>query len=218
VTVTTNGHKPLTQDEGRDIVRATDMPRRPVLAATHGMSESWWRDRIAEVRNGAAVAVPPVGADSPGEVTPVARSNVKPHVTRGTLATSTNARRQRHLIVVMWVVASLVAGAVGTLSYSLIQTLAAVAGAGWHAYIVPMALDGMYLCGAICLAIDPKYRPAKIAIGVGLVASMATNWVAAYDPSSVVDLELVARTLLSVTPLTLFLCVVFILHAYKVRR
>jgi hypothetical protein len=192
---------------------------RPELAAKYRVSDGTAGNIIrasgrTKAGRVAARPVPAVAANGTSEAPLSARSNG----TAARAVSSTRAVRQRHLIVAMIGVAALVAGAVGVLSYSLIQTLAAVAGTGWHAYVLPVALDGMYLCGAICLAIDPRYRPAKWAIGIGLVASMATNWVAAHDPSKVVDLELAARTLSSFTPLCLFLCVVFILHAYKVRR
>jgi hypothetical protein len=218
--VPTNGSTDINEAARRDAAAGMS---RGEIAARYGKSDGWAGIRIRESgrtkgRSVATGPVPVVVADGKREVPPPARTNGTPTATVAMPATSVKTQRQRRLIVAMIVVAALVAGAVGTLSYSLTQTLASVAGTGWHAYIVPIVLDGMYLCGAICLAVDSKYLPAKLAIGVGLVASSATAWVAADNPSKVVDLELTARTLLAFTPLCLFLCVMFILHAYKVRR
>jgi hypothetical protein len=195
---------------------------RPELAAKYRVSDGTAGNIIrasgrTKVRSVATPPVPVVAADSPGEVATPARPTGTSAKGAGPV-TSTKAQRKQRLFVAMIAVAALVAGAVGTLSYSLMQMLASVAGTGWHAYILPVALDGMMLCGALCLAVAPRYKPAWIAMGIGLAASMAANGIGAHDPASVVDLVLVARVLSSFAPLCLLLCVVFILHAYKVRR
>jgi hypothetical protein len=206
----------------RQIVADGGTPNRKALRDAYGGADGSWGNTIRLVRaengntdgNGAAVAAPVGDANVPGEAPRPVRSTPAT-VTKAQVRAEIRARHHRVLVGIMIVVAALVAGAVGTLSYSLSQKLAAVAGTGWHAYVVPVALDGMYVCGAVALAVDPKYRPAKWAIGIGLVASSAVAWIAAADPTRVVDLELTARTMLSVTPWTLFFCIVFILHAYK---
>jgi hypothetical protein len=191
VTVTSNGHRPPpTRDEARAIVRATVKPSRDRLADEHGGSPSFWRDRIAEERNGAAVAVPPVVADSPGEAAPVARST--PRVPR---------RVKPDRGTVDWLVIAVVGVVVALVSYSHIVDLAILAGHGWRAYLAPIALDGLAIAGIRAWQVGRHRRVAAIGIGVGIVGSVAAN-VLAVRPE-LVDLADVSAVLAAFPPIAL---------------
>jgi hypothetical protein len=73
-------------------------------------------------------------------------------------------------------------------SYHHIVELALLAGAGWPAWVLPLALDGMVALSIRCLVVDGLKDPvAWLGLGLGFAGSAAAN-VYAYRPD-LIDLD-----------------------------
>jgi Protein of unknown function (DUF2637) len=91
------------------------------------------------------------------------------------------ATRNHRLVVFAEVAVGVVTTVTALMSYSGLRQLALEAGLGWHADILPLAVDGLV---AVCLFVTvvlPANRTAWVAMAVALVGSVAANAVA-YGP------------------------------------
>jgi hypothetical protein len=149
------------------------------LAAQFDRSPRWAQDRIAEARRQRSTVLPlsSNGSDRAGHA-PFANQPVASRA-----AVGSRAQRLDTLVVVM---VALVAAAA---SYQHQRTLAALAGEGWLALVLPISVDGMMLAtGRSILRRRRAGIPAPFlswfGFILGFVASVAAN-VAAAHPTPV---------------------------------
>jgi hypothetical protein len=149
------------------------------LAAQFDRSPRWAQDRIAEARRQRST-VPPLssnGSDRPGHA---------PFASRPAASQAPVGSTAQRLDTLVVAVVALVAAAA---SYQHQRTLAALAGAGWLAWALPVSVDGMMLATGRSIL---RRRRAGITapflswfgLSLGFVASVAAN-VAAADPTPV---------------------------------
>lgn len=147
--------------------------------------------RTAEVRNVAAGAVPVAATNGRREVSLPARTN-KPKTKTPEAADDTAADRW-----LVWFVAAVVA--LG--SYSHTVDLAIMAGHGWRAYLVPVALDGLAIASIRSWRQKRRRLVAGIGIAVGIVGAAAANALAMRP--DLVDLAVVSPVLAVFQPVAL---------------
>jgi hypothetical protein len=149
------------------------------LGQQFGRSRRWADDRIAEVRaqftngHGGGSSTEDDGTDTrgPSPVAPVAPTPaVTPAVRRVTIAA---------------VLA--VAGVAALASYDHQRQLAAIAGEGWRAWLLPVSVDGMVIAASMTMLVrrrigEPAGALAWFALLLGGAASVVAN-VAAADPT-----------------------------------
>jgi hypothetical protein len=95
-----------------------------------------------------------------------------------------------------------------TVSFEHQRTLAAFAGEGWRAWLLPVSVDGLVLAASMTMLVhrragQPAGALAWLALTLGLGTSLAANVVAA-DPS-IVDPAAVRRIVAAYPPLALAL-------------
>ena len=157
---------------------------RAEIAAKYGMSDGWAGGIIRDSgrtrsRSVAADAVPAVVSNGNRDVPPSARS--KP-------ATRPRVKAGKTRDPVRIVLAAIVAAVMAAVSYHHIVELALLAGAGWPAYVLPLALDGMVALAIRCLVVDGFRNPvAWLGLMLGFAGSAAAN-VYAYRPD-LIDLD-----------------------------
>ena len=158
----------------RQIVADGRTPSRQDLVATYGGADGSWGNTIRAVkaeRQPASVAspareVPPPKLPAPPAIAPV---------------TSTNVRRKRRLVVATKVAVGLVTAVAALMSYSGLRQLALAAGLGWHADILPLAVDGLVAACLFVRVVLPHNGTARAAMWVALAGSVAAN-AAVYGP------------------------------------
>jgi hypothetical protein len=163
------------------------------LAAQFDRSPRWAQDRIAEARRQRSTGWPlsSNGSDPAGHA-PLAR---RPAASQA----PANSRAQRLDTLVVAMVALVAAAA----SYQHQRTLAALAGEGWLAWVLPISVDGMMLAtGRSILRRRRAGIPAPFlswfGFTLGFVASVAAN-VAAAHPT------VVGRLIAAWPPVALFI-------------
>lgn len=154
------------------------------LGERFGRSRSWGRDRIAEARQPA-----------PGMPTGAAPTEMAPQRQEAAQAASPWVRRTTTLAVLA------VAAVAAVVSYEHMRALAADAGEGWRAWLVPVSVDGLMVAASMTAltrrrAGQPVGALAWCALLLGIAASVTAN-VAAAEPT------VIGRAVASWPPLAL---------------
>jgi transposase len=161
----------------------------PELARRTGMKErtaGYWAKQLRE-EAGNPVAEP-VGKPPPSAAGKPARRSA--------------SRRQRDPWKVAGAGIVLVVGL--AVSYSHIVHLALLAGGGWWAWLMPLALDGLALVSLRHLAHERRYLVAWAGVAVGAIGSLTAN-VLAMDPS-LADMRYVRWGFATLPPIAVVLC------------
>lgn len=153
------------------------------LGERFGRSERWGRDRIAEVRSEPAATscrqqVPPAVAVPVLPQSIHAALNAPPGQQTAAAAVTPVVRRITTLAVVM------VAGVAAAASYEHMRHLAASAGEGWRAFLLPLAVDGLMVAASMAMLVRKRrgVRAGALvwcALLAGIGASLAANIAAA---------------------------------------
>jgi hypothetical protein len=172
------------------------------LGRRYGRSPQWGRQIAASVRaetqrrrpDGATTATDANGRRHVG-ATPEAGIDMAPPAPPAVYRVTTIA-------------VAAVAAVAATVSFEHQRTLAAFAGEGWRAWLLPIAVDGLVLAASMTMLVhrragQPAGPLAWLALALGLGTSLAANVVAA-DPT-IVDPAAIRRIVAAYPPLALAL-------------
>ena len=174
MSVITNGDREAVYEEWAadggnwtiaEVAEATRLGQRQA-----GTLSREWKVRLAASENGS----------EPSGVLSVSPAPAAPRAKKSTGGVPA-ARPHRRSANPPWlVIATKLAVAVVTivaalLSYSGLRKLALEAGLGWHADILPLAVDGLVAACLLVRVVEPKLVVARLAMWLALVASVAAN-------------------------------------------
>jgi hypothetical protein len=138
-----------------------------------------------------------------GHMSTAVDHTTSPTDTRGTTATRA-PRTSRNAVRITTVIAvSVVAAVAAAVSFMHMHELAARAGEGWRAWLVPLAIDGLVVAASMTMVVRRRAgKPAGwlpwTSLTLGLTASLAAN-IAAADPT------LIGRSVAAWPPIALLL-------------
>jgi len=195
----TNGNAPPSEEErARQGARNAWRESGGTLTGTelgerYGYTPRWGRKQITLARREGTTPRPKAAR-------PAAPKAARPARPRATTPPA--------LVAVAVLAAATVALVTAVVSYAHVRHLAAVAGAGDLAYVLPLGLDGLVVLCSCTLLVDrrrraPRHGPAVVGLVLGVLASLAANVFAVYP--ELAALPAVRGVLAGYTPVALLL-------------
>lgn len=166
--------------------------------------------RGTKSRSAAQEAVPVAAANSAREASPPVRSSAR------TTSSLRKARLDdRWLRVAAVAVATIVGIAAFAMSYDYISRLAAMAGLGWHAWLMPLALDGLVGSATFAIVRGKALVLAWISMALAGIGSVTANVFAAAP--ELVDLHHVEIFMAGFVPIVFAVCVELVICGLRQR-